>query len=258
MQRLLAKVDFNPGRDTLWAVGDLIARGPESLQTLKYLYNLESSFNTVLGNHDLHFLAIYNGLKEAKKSDYLDDLLHSPNVKKYAQWLRSKPLAMKVDKKTLLTHAGLYPMWSVDNALHFSEEVHYQLQDKKWLYLLEHMYGSEPTRWDPQLAGIMRSRFIINAFTRMRFITTSLELEFATKLQPEQAPENLIPWFEAKNPNLSKKQTLLFGHWAALMGNTGKDHFIGLDTGYVWGNSMTLYHLESRERVTIEYLKKKS
>lgn len=258
MQRLLAKVDFNPGKDTLWAVGDLIARGPESLQTLKYLHSLNSSFETVLGNHDLHFLAICQGIREAKRSDYLDDLLRSPNLKKYMHWLRTKSLAIKVDKRTLLTHAGLYPMWSLDDAISYSDEVQQQLTGKKWQQLLDRMYGSEPTVWDDDLSGFLRSRFIINAFTRMRFVTKDLHLEFATKTQPDQAPPNLLPWFKAKNPHLSKKQTLLFGHWAALLGQTDHSHFIGLDTGYVWGNQMTLFHLENKERVTIEYLKKKN
>lgn len=246
---LLEKVNFDRKVDKLWAVGDLVARGPESLETLLFLRDLEGAFDCVLGNHDLHFLAIHAGLKAAKKSDLLEPLLTSKEVDGLAKWLRRKPLAVRPDKDTLISHAGLYPQWSFKKAIKLSDEVSEVLNGKGYKTLLSCMYGSEPRKWSNELAGYARLRFIINAFTRMRFITQQTSLEFDTKISPKIAAKNLKPWFEITNPKLKKQQTVVFGHWATLMGKTNSTQFIGLDTGYVWGNHMSLYHLESKETV---------
>lgn len=251
LRRLLDKAKFDPKKDKLYAVGDLIARGSESLETLAYLYSLKDSFDTVLGNHDLHFLAIAAGLKDAKKSDLLGDLLAHKKCDKYVQWLREKPLAIQPKPDVLITHAGLYPAWSFKKALSLSQEVQTRLTHKKWLSLLSSMYGNEPARWDNQLVGDERLRFVINAFTRMRYLKENLSLEFSTKSAPTYAPQGLQPWFGYKNKKLNKKQIVVFGHWAALMGKTGTSQFIGLDTGYVWGNQMTLLNLDKNKLISV-------
>lgn len=259
LQRVLAEASFNPSTDTLWSVGDLIARGEDSLGVLRYLYELGDSFQTVLGNHDLHFLAIQQGVKPPKKSDKLAPLLADSKVSVYSDWLRSKPLAMLINEQVLIAHAGLYPKWSFEDAVRLSNEVSSLLGAPDWRDLLVNMYGSEPHKWKPSLSGIKRHRFIINAFTRMRFLTARQELEFATKTAPMLLPSSsgLSPWFSFDNQALDSEQCVIFGHWAALMGQTDNPRFIGLDTGYVWGNTMTLYHLEKKEKVSVEYLKKK-
>lgn len=251
LTRLLDKAGFVAGRDTLWAVGDLVARGPDSLKTLSFLYGLGDSFHCVLGNHDLHFLAVSQGLKPVKKSDNLEALLGAKALPRYIDWLRQFPLAARPDKRHLVAHAGLYPSWSFADALSLSNEIHELLRGPHWITLLSDMYGNDPDSWSPELTHSARFRFIINAFTRMRFLDSKERLEFACKSTPAQAPEDLHPWFTVANPNLKSSQRVVFGHWAALMGETASKQFIGLDTGYVWGNQMTLYHLESRETIQV-------
>lgn len=251
LRQLLDKANFNPRKDKLWAAGDLIARGNESLETLLFLKSLGSSFETVLGNHDLHFLAIYSGFKEAKRSDKLDALLEYKKVDKLVNWIRTKPLAIRLDKHTLLSHAGLYPHWSVKQALKLSDEVAKVLVSETWQSFVSNMYGSLPNSWNDDLQGYDRLRFITNAFTRMRYIKSDHMLEFATKAAPDMGHKDIQPWFKVDNPKLKSKKRILFGHWATLMGQTQSEQFIGLDTGYVWGNTMTLYCLETQKRIQV-------
>ena len=237
---VLNKVDFSPGKDTLYAVGDLIGRGPESLDTLAYLHGLGDSFHTVLGNHDLNLLAIFCGVRRAKKGDKLDSVIASTNFTKYCHWLRQKPLALCLGENTLLTHAGLYPKWGFEKALALSCEISTALQGPHWQQLVQIMYGDKPNRWADDLAGEARQRFIINAFTRMRFLEKDQRLEFECKTPPQDAPKSLTPWFCVENPELTPQQKVVFGHWAALNGETKSSNFIALDTGFVWGGHMTL------------------
>ena len=253
LQRLLKKAHFSPKHDKLIAVGDLIGRGPESLETLDYLLSLENSFDTVLGNHDLHLLAIYSGIRHAKPNDKLDNLLASPKLKTYINWLRNKPLALEADKHTLVTHAGLYPKWSVKQALKYSQEVSEQLTGPNWQTFLANMYGNHPAVWQKDLVGFERVRFIVNALTRMRFIKGKNTLDFHCKVAPEYADTNLAPWFKCQNDKLNSSKKIVFGHWAALNGLTHNNQFIGLDTGYVWGQKMTLLELSSHNQICIKY-----
>ncbi|MFA3792981.1 symmetrical bis(5'-nucleosyl)-tetraphosphatase [Aliiglaciecola sp. SL4] len=252
LRQLLDKVQFDPSRDKLWAVGDLVARGPDSLDTLLFLKSLGSAFETVLGNHDLHFLAIFGKLKKAKRSDFLEPLIQSPHAEELANWLRSKPLALRINKDTLLSHAGLYPHWSFEKALGLSDEVSTILAGPKHLSLLSSMYGSKPDRWEEELKDTDRLRFIINAFTRMRYLKKSSILEFETKCAPNKLNSNLNPWFTIKNDNINKHQRIVFGHWATLMGKTHSNQYVALDTGYVWGHTMTLYCIESESRISVQ------
>lgn len=235
-------------------MGDLVARGPDSLRTLAYLHKLGDSFRSVLGNHDLHFLAIYCGYKGAKPADRLQPLLDSPDVSTYINWLRQMPLAAQVDDNTLVSHAGLYPKWSFKKALSLSAEIEHQLQGENWRALLKTMYGSESVRWEKKLEGVHRNRFIINAMTRMRYLTMEKALEFAYKCPPQQAPKGIQPWFDVHNKRLQPGQRIVFGHWAALMGQTGQAHCIGLDTGYVWGNRLTLLNLTDSSYSHVEHI----
>jgi bis(5'-nucleosyl)-tetraphosphatase (symmetrical) len=253
LQRLLEKVDFSPINDHLIAVGDLIGRGTQPLETLDYLYSLEDHFDTVLGNHDLHLMAIYAGIRKAKPGDNLDTLLASSQLKVYVNWLRYKPLALMADQDTLVTHAGLYPQWSVKKALKVSFEVSEQLQAEGWKEFLAHMYGNQPSVWQKSLHGPQRFRFIINAMTRMRFVENQNKLDFRCKTSPELAPNNLTPWFEVFNNKLKANQKVVFGHWASLNGITHNSQFCGLDTGYVWGQNMTLLNLSSSEIYSVPY-----
>ncbi|MEP1444828.1 MAG: symmetrical bis(5'-nucleosyl)-tetraphosphatase [Paraglaciecola sp.] len=253
LNRLLKQVKFSPANDCLIAVGDLVGRGPHPLETLNYLYALEDSFDTVLGNHDLHLLAIYAGIRKAKPNDNLDTLLASPQLKTHIDWLRRKPLALLADSSTLVSHAGLYPKWSVKKALSLSNEVSEQLQSKNWKTFVANMYGNQPAVWQKSLQGAERLRFIVNAMTRMRFIKNSDELDLNCKMSPESAPAEFIPWFNVTNKKLKVNQKVVFGHWAALNGNTRRKEFMGLDTGYVWGQNMTMLKLSSKELFSVQY-----
>lgn len=247
--RLLDKIKFEPHKDQLVAVGDLVARGEDSLATLRLLKSLGNSFTTVLGNHDLHLLAVVHHIKKVKKSDNLSNLLQASDLPELVDWMRSFGLAKAISDNHTIVHAGLYPHWSVSELLRYSNEVSNALQADNYPTLLEQMYGNGPKQWDESLGGIDRLRFIINACTRMRFLNQQGQLDFEVKTHPDSAPPNFIPWFNVKNRKLTKDQKILFGHWAALHGETGKKQFCGLDTGYVWGQSLSAINLSS-EKIT--------
>lgn len=250
LKQLLSKVDFNPSKDTLWAVGDLIGRGPQALETLQFLSSLEDSCKVVLGNHDLHFLSVFSGIRKNKKSDNFDALLSAPSCARLVSWLRQQPLARQIDDSHFLVHAGLYPMWSPLEMVERSNEIERVLQSDDWQVFLEQMYGNSPDNWRDAESKKARRRFIVNACTRMRYVTRKADLEFDTKSHPSDKPKHLIPWFEKKNEKLLDSQKVFFGHWATLMGQTGHPQFIGLDTGYIWGGKMTMVHVETGNRIT--------
>ncbi|MFC4701624.1 symmetrical bis(5'-nucleosyl)-tetraphosphatase [Glaciecola siphonariae] len=252
LRQVLKKAKFDPSTDKLWAVGDLVARGPDSLSTLAYCQDLGPHFDTVLGNHDLHLIAIAYGLRQAKPQDKLQKLIKHKDFSKTIDWLKSKPLAAKPAPKTLVTHAGLYPAWSIKKALTLSNEISDILQSERAGTFLSHMYGNVPDIWDEQLQGNDRHRFIVNAFTRMRYLRRDLSLEFESKSHPSSAPKDIAPWFMFDNTNITEKHTLLFGHWAALLGKLPKKYpckaqIHALDSGYVWGNSLSVFCIESRK-----------
>lgn len=253
LMRLLDSVAFNPQTDRLVAVGDLIGRGPQALETLQYLYSLGGGFTTVLGNHDLHFLAVFSGIRRLKANDKFDTLLADPELEKYVHWLRHKPLALALDAHTIVTHAGLYPQWSIKQALALSQEVSTSLQASNWQKVLKNMYGETPYSWNTSLTGLTRCRFIINAFTRMRYLRDATTLEFDCKVSPHIAPNTLYPWFNIENVNLSSEDRVLFGHWATLGGKTENAQFIALDTGYIWQQDMTMVQLENGKKYSVSY-----
>jgi bis(5'-nucleosyl)-tetraphosphatase (symmetrical) len=244
---LLDTVNFNADSDTLYAVGDLVARGDDSLSTLRYLKSLGNSFHTVLGNHDLHLLAVANGIREAKKSDNLQPLINAPDFHELIDWLRMFPLALRIKKRNLLVHAGLFPEWSFKDVIAASDTVSSQLRSDDYVSFLKTMYGNTPTHINSASTDQEKTRFTVNACTRMRYLHPDNRLDFANKSHPANTtnPEQLVPWFAVPNSNLKKKHKVIFGHWAALNGDTKHSQFIGLDTGYVWGQTMSLLHIES-------------
>jgi len=255
LRRVLDKVRFDPDRDTLYAVGDLVARGEDSLATLRFLKGLKRHFSCVLGNHDLHLLAVANGIRKAKKSDNLSSLLGANDLGELIDWLRRFPLAQKVSSNSAIVHAGLYPKWSIDKLVSLSDEVSEKLTSERYAEFLKDMYGNTPDYWSESLTDSARLRFIVNACTRMRFVHKEMTLDFDNKSHPSAlmhgTSSTLLPWFEHDNTSLLESEQVIFGHWAALSGQTEHSQFIGLDTGYVWGQSMTVLNLKTGERTSV-------
>ncbi len=245
LRKLLDKCHFDPSCDRLLAVGDLVARGEDSLATVDYLMSLGDRFDAVLGNHDLHLLSVIEGIRPANAKDNLDNLLGSEKLAEIGRWLRTFGLALKADEHHTLVHAGLFPLWSTNQLLALSNEVSTWLSSERYPELLQNMYDNDPEQWNEQLSGFARLRFIINACTRMRFVSTDYHLDLKEKGKPGSAPAHLKPWFELENNGLKASEKVIFGHWAALNGVTDKKQVIGLDTGYVWGNKMSAYCIET-------------
>lgn len=246
LRKLLKSAGFEPKIDKLWAVGDLIARGPQSLETLMFLKDLGPHFDTVLGNHDLHLIAMAYGISTPKPVDKLAPLINHKSFDELIDWLCTKKLALKPAKNHFISHAGLYPMWSTKKAISLSDEVSEALMGSHRSQFLQKMYGNSPTIWNDDLEGPERLRFIVNALTRMRFLSGKA-LEFKTKCHSDLAPAELTPWYLCPNPKLKKDKVLLFGHWASLMSETNNEKVIALDTGFVWGKQMTLYCIETKQ-----------
>jgi bis(5'-nucleosyl)-tetraphosphatase (symmetrical) len=241
---LLKEIHFKPDQDQLWLAGDLVNRGPDSLKTLLHCYDLRDNLITVLGNHDLHMLAVLAGSLDAKRKDTFDDILQSKQKDTLAQWLLQCPL-MHENDDWVLCHAGIYPGWDLTTARRCAHEVEAVLRNPaQCRVFFDHMYGNEPAHWDENLSGPDRWRTITNFFTRMRLIDTAGNMDFIHKDSLDNAPEGFAPWYEwHKRVPIEKK--ILFGHWAALEGNTSQKDIIALDTGCVWGNTLSAYCLET-------------
>jgi len=243
LQRLLEAVRFDPAHDRLWFVGDLVNRGPGSLEVLRLVKSLGDSAITVLGNHDLHLLAVAEGIGELHRSDTLDGILNAPDRDELLHWLRHQRL-LHAEGGHVLVHAGLLPQWTVDEAQALAREVESALQSDDYAVFLEKMYGNTPHGWDDQLKGYKRLRVIVNAFTRLRICTPQGEMEFRFKGELKDIPPGYLPWFEAPQRR-SRDATVIFGHWSAL-GLLVRDNLIALDTGCLWGGPMTAIRLEDR------------
>ncbi|WP_029918957.1 symmetrical bis(5'-nucleosyl)-tetraphosphatase [Nevskia soli] len=252
LRRLLDLLHFNPAEDRLWFAGDLVNRGPQSLLTLRYVRGLGSAALTVLGNHDLHLLAVANGGRKGKR-DTLEEVLTAPDRDELLDWLRRQPLLQESgDGNTALLHAGLPPQWDLATARACAREVEAVLRSDDYLELLKHMYGDEPLTWDASLSGIRRLRFIVNCYTRLRYCDREGRADFGPKGAPGTQGEGLLPWF-AIPQRRSRGTTLLFGHWSTL----GRiywpdDDVYGLDTGAVWGGKLTALRLEDRSLSAVE------
>ena len=243
-QQLLEQIRFDPAQDRLWLVGDLVNRGPDSLQVLRFVKSLGDKAITVLGNHDLHLLAVAEGTAELHRSDTLDEILAAPDRDELLFWLRQQRL-LYAEGDYVLVHAGLLPQWSVKQAANLAHEVENALRGDDYATFLSRMYGNNPHNWDNDLDGYKRLRVIVNAFTRMRICTPQGELEFKFKGEIERIPAGYLPWFEVPERK-SRKVTVIFGHWSAL-GLKVTPNVIALDTGCLWGGPMTAIRLEDRQ-----------
>lgn len=255
LQRLLVRIQFNPEQDTLWFAGDLVNRGPHSLEVLRFVKGLGNKANVVLGNHDLHLLAIFYAGHAARKNDTLTELLAAPDAPELLHWLRQQPLVY-CQQNWCMSHAGIPPLWTVEQALSLSQEVETALQGEQAIEFFERMYGNESNLWQPELTGINRLRTIVNYLTRMRFISEKGKLDLVSKEGSETAAVGFLPWFKIQ-PRYNSDYKLLFGHWAALEGKTGVSDVYALDTGCVWNGQLSALRLEDQHwfRVPAEPLR---
>ncbi len=244
LQRLLAQIGFDPARDTLWFAGDLVNRGPQSLEVLRFVKGLGESAITVLGNHDLHLLAVWQDKHHHFKSnDTLLPIIEAPDCDELLDWLRRRPL-LHHDAALgyTLVHAGLPPQWDLATAQRLAAEVEETLRGERFIGFLEHMYGNRPKRWAEELEGWDRLRFAVNCFTRLRFCSAEGELDFHHKGAPGTAEGEVLPWFQIA-ARQSRDLRILFGHWSTL-GFYRTDNLCALDTGCLWGGALTALRLE--------------
>ena len=245
--RLLDKVKFDPSIDRLYCVGDLVNRGPKSLKVMRFLASMGENVSTVLGNHDFHLMAMAYGLRSPRSSDTLTKLLNSDDLGDHIDWLRKQPLMIRDRKrKVILCHAGIYPWWKKKEAERHSAEISAALSDDtRTLRLLRKIYGNTPGKWSKDLGRTRRQRFIINAFTRMRFCSPKGHLNLQESGYEGRRRKNRLPWFEINNPSLSNYR-VVFGHWSAL-GFLNTANHLCLDTGCVWGRHMTMVKLPEKD-----------
>jgi bis(5'-nucleosyl)-tetraphosphatase (symmetrical) len=243
LQALLEKCSFSPEFDRLWLVGDLVNRGPRSLETLRFVKGLGDRAVTVLGNHDLSLLMAAEGFGKRHRSDTIDDILAAPDRDELLHWLRHQRL-MHVQGDYAMVHAGLLPAWSVAEARTLAGEVEQALQAENYREFLANMWGSEPGAWDSSLTGWPRLRVIVNAMTRMRFCSPAGEMDFKAKGELSQAPAGYLPWFEVPGRR-SAATVLVTGHWSAL-GLRLEPNLLALDSGCLWGGKLSALRLEDR------------
>ncbi len=244
LQRLLHEIAFDPSADRIWLVGDLVNRGPDSLAVLRWAKAHEKSVVTILGNHDLHALVVYEGFAAKHRLDTLDELLAAPDAPSLFDWLRRQRLAY-AQNHYLLVHAGVLPQWSTAQVLRLAAEVESALRSEDYRDFLRHMYGNHPDTWRDDLAGMDRLRAITNALTRLRICTADGAMEFKFKGRPADIPAGHHPWFDLPAP-ARRDSTIIFGHWSAL-GLMLRDDVIALDTGCLWGGSLTAIRLQDRQ-----------
>ena len=244
LRALLRRIEFSADRDRIWFVGDLVNRGPQSLEVLRFVRDLGANAEVVLGNHDLHLLAVALGTDhEPRASDTLDAVLACSDREPLLEWLLTRPLARQdACSGDLLIHAGLVPQWSAADALRLAAEVETQLR-RAPRKVLDSMYGNEPRRWDESLTGSSRQRFIINALTRLRFCRTDGTVNLKLKEAPDRVDEPWRPWFEIASRR-SAATRIVFGHWSTL-GLVDRPGLLGLDTGCVWGGALSARDLDS-------------
>ena len=245
---LLQRVDFSPSRDCLWLAGDLVNRGPQSLEALRFVRDLGTSGVTVLGNHDLHLVAVAHNIERLKRSDTLKPILDAPDRADLIDWLcQQKLIHHDAERETTMVHAGIPPQWTLAKALRRAAEVEQALRDDALLPpFLDGMYGNQPAKWNKDLQGVPRLRLITNYFTRMRFCKADGTLELQAKDGLDSAPPGFEPWFSHPNRK-TRGCKMIFGHWAALEGHCDEPNVYALDTGCVWGNTMTLMNVDSNE-----------
>ncbi len=249
LQEVLELAAFGK-KDRLWFVGDLVSRGPDSLQVLRFARDLGERATVVLGNHDLHLLAIHHGIRKPKKKEYLDTLLGAPDREDLVEWLATRKLAHHDPRLDyFMVHGGLHPHWSVQESMQLAGEVEQALRSKRRKRFLTAMYGDEPANWDDKLTGMTRLRVITNYLTRMRICDAQGHLDLEYKKDETEIPRGWYPWFAVPG-RVTVGQPIVCGHWAALGGRSDRADVIALDTGCVWGGLLTLMRLEDQQRYT--------
>ncbi len=249
LQQLLDKINFDPAADLLWFTGDLVNRGPHSLETLRFVRALGDRAVTVLGNHDLHLLAVANGQNYRHRQD-LADVLEADDRDELLDWLRHRPFLHR-DERFCLIHAGLPPQWDIDTAVRCAREAETVLQSDRLGEFLKHMYGDQPDRWSEDLEGWERLRFIVNCFTRLRYCDREGRLALRFSGPPGSQPEGLLPWFRVPGRR-SEGQEIIFGHWSTL-GFAAERGCYGIDTGCLWGGQLTALRLDGEMyRISID------
>lgn len=253
LRELIGRLHFSPDRDVIYFVGDLVNRGPASLQVLRFVRALAANAVVVLGNHDLHLLAVAQGTRRSRKSDTLDDVVNAPDRDSLLEWLRTRPMA-HVDRNAdgqndLLVHAGVVPQWTVEQTVALAREVESALRNDA-AGVFNNMYGDEPDHWSDELRGTDRWRFTINVLTRMRVCTPDGFVDLKWKGKPPPPGSTYQPWFDIDD-RATRDARIIFGHWSAL-GFVRRKGVVGLDSGCVWGGALTAFNLdEDRPPITV-------
>ncbi len=248
-ERLLAEIGFSPSRDRLTVLGDLVNRGPQSLAVLRRMRGLGAAADALLGNHDLHLLAVAHGVRPEHASDTLREILDAPDRAAWLDWLRQRPLALQREG-WLCVHAGVSPAWSAAQTLALAAEIEAMLRGPDLAAFLPQMYGNEPARWSDTLQGAERWRHVINVLTRIRFCHADGALDFKAKEGAAAAPPGLVPWFEVPQ-RASAGTPIAFGHWSAL-GLVSRPDLLSLDTGCVWGGALTAVRVDGGRREVVQ------
>ncbi len=250
---LTAHIEFDPNRDQITLAGDLIGRGPQSLQVMEWVLEHTDSVDAVLGNHDLHFLAVAAGLKPIKPKDRTETLLQSPKRDRFVDWFRHCPLSIDLpEHRALVVHAGVWPGWDRTTWMAGMQTIQDRLLSTNWAHHLSEMYGNEPAHPDDAHTEADSARFLINAATRMRFVDRhSLALEFSHKETPDSAPDPLVPWMDSER-RVALDRQVIFGHWAMLRGQRQDTRVCALDTGCVYGDRLTALRLDDRALLSVE------
>ena len=249
LERMLQTIDFSPSRDHLFVLGDLVNRGPDSLGVLRRLRGLDNAATCLLGNHDLHLLAVAHGVRKMHRSDTLAPILDAPDREEWLYWLRQQRLAVQAHG-WLMVHAGVVPQWDAAQTVVLAGEVEAMLRSPEVGEFLTLMYGNEPARWDDSLQGVDRWRCVVNSLTRLRFCAADGTMEFATKEGAGGAPEGYMPWFEVPGRR-TQGTPVAFGHWSTL-GLVNRDDLLALDTGCLWGGHLTAVRVDGATRELIQ------
>lgn len=248
--RLLEKLNFDPDNDNLWVAGDLVNRGPDSLSVLRNLKNLGDRCIAVLGNHDLHLLAVAEGIRTEKYSDTISDILAAPDRNELLDWLRHRPfMHYDADRQISMVHAGIPPIWTVEQALKKAQKLEQALQGDEYHKTLKKLFKTDkPKVWSKELGPWKKLRLTANYFTRMRFCNAEGRLELDNKSSMPGA--GFAPWFSFPD-SPCYHESIIFGHWAALEGRSGLRNIHALDTGCVWGRELTAINVDTFERTSV-------
>lgn len=251
--RLLDTIGFSPSRDTLYLLGDLVNRGPDSLGVLRRMMALDGAAHCLLGNHDLHLLATAHGVRKPHRSDTVGDILRATDRSALLDWLRQRPMALQAHG-WLMVHAGVLPDWDTAQTMALASEVEAVLRSSDWVAFLQDMYGDRPDRWHDGLQGAERLRVIVNALTRLRFCSADGTMEFVTKNAAAAAPPGFMPWFDVPGRRTAGLP-VAFGHWSTLK-QVPRADVLPLDTGCVWGGCLTAARLLEEhgavERISVD------